>query len=570
MQDFKSFYKIVNESNVESNTLLKISNAIEQAGGEIYVVGGPIRDFILGHNPKDIDFLVRKLSLEQIQKALVQIGKPKEVGQQFGIVKANIDGEEFDFAIPRTKEERTGDKHTDFTVQVDPEAAVEDDLKRRDFTWNAMAVPLKVFINVQGYPKEKAIELLRGAVIDPNGGLEDLDKGVLKAVGNPADRFGEDHLRMLRAVQFATRMGFDISGETAEAIKSLAPELKSVSGERIFDEFKKAWTKGKADAETFVTLLWKLDIGAELFGGDFNPYIMTLSNLQDKEDKISGQFVAFFLNGGNYGIMKPDAKYIKLVETAKLIKNSQDKPYSYIGNLMEPDIKVLAEVFKEISPELHQKVEKMLTTPLRGKELAVDGPTIAKILNITDKKQFPKIGLAQKAALSAIWDGKIENNPKAINDFLVANPINEEYLKNEEYFKPKIGSVDKFSFTTEATLDIELSNIIEDFINHALSYLRLQEKPPITFVVTRRNGMTHGCFSPDSGEILVYTKNRSLADYLRTLAHELVHFHQRVTGKIELDKKYQEVGGELEDEANAVGGQIIKSFGKKMPTIYEL
>jgi len=84
---------------------------------------------------------------------------------------------------------------------------------------------------------------------------------------------------MLRAIQFATRMGFDISGDTAEAIKSLAPELKSVSGERVFEEFKKAWTKGKADAETFVTLLWKLDVGKELFGDEFNPYIMKLSGI---------------------------------------------------------------------------------------------------------------------------------------------------------------------------------------------------------------------------------------------------------------------------------------------------
>jgi len=154
MDNFKSFFKVLNESKVDISTLQKINNAITQAGGEIFVVGGPIRDFVLGHDPKDIDFLVRKLSLEQIQQTLVQIGKPKEVGQQFGIVKANIDSEEFDFAIPRTKEDRTGDKHTDFTVQVDPNASVEDDLKRRDFTWNAMAVPLSVFINVQAYPKE--------------------------------------------------------------------------------------------------------------------------------------------------------------------------------------------------------------------------------------------------------------------------------------------------------------------------------------------------------------------------------------------------------------------------------
>lgn len=564
MDNFQSFFKVLNESKVDISTLQKVNNAITQAGGEIFVVGGPIRDFVLGHDPKDIDFLVRKLSLEQIQQALVQIGKPKEVGQQFGIVKANIDNEEFDFAIPRTKEDRTGDKHTDFTVQVDPNASVEDDLKRRDFTWNAMAVPLSVFINVQGYPKEKAIELLKNAVIDPNGGLNDLESGVLKAVGDPLARFGEDHLRMLRAIQFATRMGFDISGETAEAIRSLSGELVSVSGERIFEEFKKAWTKGKADTETFITLLWKLEVGEKLFGSEFNPFIVKLPKLTKPEDKISGQMVAFFINGGNYSIMKPDAKFIKLIETAKLIKNSKDYPHSYVGNLMDQDLAVLSEVFKEIDPEIHQKVEKMRQTPMRGKELAVDGPTLAQVMGITDKRDFPKIGIAQRKVLSALWDGQISNNPGEIVEFIKNSPIKEEYFKSTPIAK------DQYSFTTEREFDESVSDIIENFIKHAISYLRLAEVPKISFVITRKGDMTHGAFNPANEEIMVYVVGRSLADFLRTLAHELVHFHQLKIGKIELNKQYQDIGGDVEDEANAVGGQIIKSYGKRVKEIYDL
>jgi tRNA nucleotidyltransferase/poly(A) polymerase len=563
MSNFKSFFKL-NESKAEMSTLLKINNAIEQAGGEIFVVGGPIRDFLMGHEPKDIDFLVRKLTLEQIQLALTPIGKPKEVGQQFGIVKAVIDGEEFDFAIPRTKEEKTGEKHTDFTVQTDPEASVEDDLKRRDFTWNAMAVPLKVFVNVQGYPKQKAIELLKGAVIDPNGGLEDLDKKELRAVGNPADRFNEDPLRMLRAIQFATRMGFDITGETAEAIKSLASDLKSVSGERIFEELKKAWTKGKADTEVLVTLLWKLGIGEELFGSEFNPFIVKLQGLTKPEEKIAGQFVAFFLNGGNFAILKPDVKYIKLLNVAKSIKSSKDYPHSFVGNTTDEELSILEQLFKEVDVSLMEKVQKMRNVPLRGKDLVVDGPTLAQIIGITDRKDFPKIGIAQKNILSAIWDGKIENNPASISEFLRTNPL------KEEFFKPNLKQPESLSFTTEMDFDENVIGIIENFIEHALSFLRLTEKPKISFLVTRKGGMTHGAFSPTNEVIMVYVKGRSLADFLRTLAHELVHFHQRKTGKIELDMQYQDVGGQIEDEANAVGGQIIKSFGKKVPAIYEL
>jgi tRNA nucleotidyltransferase/poly(A) polymerase len=563
---FKNFFNNINESRVEQNTLLKINNAIESAGGEIFVVGGTIRDFLLGHEPKDIDFLVRKLPLEEINKILSHIGKSGEVGESFGIVKCTIDGEEFDFAIPRTKEEKTGEKHTDFTVQVDPEASVEDDLKRRDFTWNAMAVPLKVYINVQGYPKEKAIELLKGALIDPNGGLSDLESHSIRAVGDPRNRFGEDPLRMLRALQFATRMGFDISGDTAEAIKELAPTLKTVPGERVFEEFKKAWTKGKADTETFVKLLWKLNIGETLFGEDFNPYIVKLPSLSG-EEKVAGQLVAFFINGGDYNSMKVDTKFCKLIETAKIIKDHESEypyPFVYIGNLVDKDLNVLSEVFKEIDSNVHIKVEKMRKVPLRGKELAVDGPTIAHLLGITDKKDFPKIGAAQKQALAALWDGKIQNTPKDLSEFISAKAI------TEEYFKSNLKTKENQSFSCEEELDEAHSAIIEEFIKHALSFLRLSEKPKIQFVTTRRNGMTHGCFTPSTDEILVYIKNRSIADYLRTLAHELVHFHQRVTGKVEPDGNYPAIGGPVEDEANAVGGQIIKSFGKKNPKVYDL
>ena len=218
--------KRLREAWENMDTLHKIQKTIEDAGGEIFVVGGPVRDKVLGKTPKDIDFLVRKLTLEQIAAAIRTIGKADEVGKAFGVVKGTVDGDVYDFAIPRTKEVKTGDSHTDFAVQTDPNASVEDDMKRRDFTWNSMAMRLRDFIAGDMH-----------AVIDPNGGMQDLKNKVLRAVGDPAARFGEDPLRMLRAIQFATRMGFDIEGETLVAIQTLKGKLKSVSGERFLEEF---------------------------------------------------------------------------------------------------------------------------------------------------------------------------------------------------------------------------------------------------------------------------------------------------------------------------------------------
>ena len=388
-----------------NQTLEKVLEVIESLGGEIFVVGGPVRDRILGHQPKDIDFLVRKLTLEQITEAIKKIGKAGEVGQAFGIVKGVVDGQEFDFAIPRTKEVKTGDAHTDFTVQTDPNASVEDDMGRRDFTWNSMSVPLRDFINGN----------ILDHIIDPNGGLNDLKNGVVNAVGNPIARFSEDPLRMIRGVVFATRLGFDITGETEEAIRKLAPKLKTVSGERIFEELKKAWTKGKADSKVLIKLLDKLHIGKTIFGNDFKPIPVTLSSLKG-DDKITGMFVAFFLRGGNFQAMKPDVINIKTLELAKNIANNQDSPHTFIGSL-KGQLPILLEVFTEIDPMIARRVKHMIELPITAKELAIKGDDIISILQIVSPKDSRKIGVVQKLMLDAIWDMTLDNDHKQLVNF---------------------------------------------------------------------------------------------------------------------------------------------------------
>jgi tRNA nucleotidyltransferase/poly(A) polymerase len=304
MTNFKKYF---NESQTSIASLVKINETISNNGGELYVVGGPVRDFLLGHEPKDIDFLVRKLTLSEIQKLLSTIGKTKEVGESFGIVKCVIEGNEYDFAIPRTKEEKTGDSHTDFNVSLDPFAPVEADLNRRDFSFNSMAVSLDIFIKCMVSPRENAIALLKQNIIDPNGGLEALEARKLKAVGNSISRFKEDPLRIMRAIQFSTRMGFEIEDGTKKAMRELSPLLKTVSGERIFEEIKKAWTKGKSDVELMIRLL--SDIGADkvLFGEAFKPEFVNLNSL-NSDERVLGYFVCFFINGGDYSILKVDNK----------------------------------------------------------------------------------------------------------------------------------------------------------------------------------------------------------------------------------------------------------------------
>ncbi len=389
--------KRLREAWENMDTLQKIQETIEAAGGEIFVVGGPVRDKVLGKTPKDIDFLVRKLTLEQIAAAIRTIGKADEVGKAFGVVKGTVDGDVYDFAIPRTKEVKTGDSHTDFTVQTDPNASVEDDMKRRDFTWNSMAMHLRDFIAGDMH-----------AVIDPNGGMQDLKNKVLRAVGDPAARFGEDPLRMLRAIQFATRMGFDIEGETLEAIQTLKGKLKSVSGERILEEFKKAWTKGNADSEVFIALLEKTGVGKLLFGADFDPQPVKLdaTSLEDSDDIAAARMVAFFLKGGNLAAMKPEAIHVKLLEVAKKIFFTDEPPFTFIGN-MKPLLPILFAVAMELDESVAEKVRKMMDAPITAKELAVGGEEIASFLGVKPGKE---IGMAQRMMLAALWEGSVKNN----------------------------------------------------------------------------------------------------------------------------------------------------------------
>jgi len=254
----------------------KIIKAIEDRGGEVFIVGGAVRDDLLGLESKDIDFLVRLLTFDEIKESISHLGKvlDQEVGGKVSMLKITIDGEEFDIAIPRTSEVSTGSGHGDFSIVMDPHASVESDLSRRDFTINALARDAK------------------GNIIDSFGGLKDIEDKLIRAVGEPEARFIEDPLRMLRALQFAVRFGFEIEEKTAKAIKNLKGLIKTISSERIFMEFEKAWTKGK-NQEAFVRMLLDFQIGTELFGSKFEPIAIEIEGTN--QEKVLSGFISLFL-----------------------------------------------------------------------------------------------------------------------------------------------------------------------------------------------------------------------------------------------------------------------------------
>jgi len=191
--------------------------------GRLYEVGGSVRDWLISPNTenKDRDYLVTGIPLERLMQLLRGYGKVDLVGKSFGVLKfMPRDGEEtHDFAIPRT-ERSTGFSHKDFDVSYDPTVPVEVDLRRRDFTVNAMA---------------RAIP--SGVIVDPYDGRADLAKKIIRMVFPQA--IEEDPLRILRGAQFAARFEFQIEGETLNAMRECAKLIDTVSPERIADEINK-------------------------------------------------------------------------------------------------------------------------------------------------------------------------------------------------------------------------------------------------------------------------------------------------------------------------------------------
>jgi tRNA nucleotidyltransferase (CCA-adding enzyme) len=191
---------------------------LEEEGYEAFLVGGCVRDFLRGIEPKDFD-----VATNANPKEVEKIFKKSIYNNKFGTVTVFTNSKEKRL---REIEVTTYREEEDYSDQRHPEKIsfvkdIEDDLKRRDFTINAMAVSFK---------KE---------IIDPFLGREDLEKKIIRAVGNPEERFSEDALRMMRAVRFACSLNFEIEEKTKKAIKKNAELLKNISSERIRDEFVK-------------------------------------------------------------------------------------------------------------------------------------------------------------------------------------------------------------------------------------------------------------------------------------------------------------------------------------------
>lgn len=195
----------------------QIINRITEAGFEAYAVGGCVRDSILGRVPDDWD-ITTSAAPEQV-KAL--FARTVDTGIQHGTVTVMLERDGFEVTTYRIDGKYEDGRHP---TEVIFTPSLEEDLKRRDFTMNALA-----------YNEESG-------VVDLFGGVRDMEAGVIRCVGEARARFGEDALRIMRAIRFAAQLGYRIEKETFEAICELAPTLRKISAERIQVELTKLVT----------------------------------------------------------------------------------------------------------------------------------------------------------------------------------------------------------------------------------------------------------------------------------------------------------------------------------------
>ncbi len=199
-------------------TVARLARAFADAGYELALVGGPVRDALLGRPVNDLDFTTNARP-DDILRVIAPLADAHwDIGREFGTIGARIAGETVEITTYRA-DSYDGETRKPDVVFGD---TLEGDLVRRDFTVNSLALRVPETV-----------------LVDPSSGVDDLISGTLRTPSTPAISFGDDPLRMLRAARFTSQLGFTVDDETREAMEQLADRIEIVSAERIRDELSK-------------------------------------------------------------------------------------------------------------------------------------------------------------------------------------------------------------------------------------------------------------------------------------------------------------------------------------------
>jgi poly(A) polymerase/tRNA nucleotidyltransferase (CCA-adding enzyme) len=473
--------------------IIFIAQTIENAGFEVFLVGGCVRDLFLNRKPKDWDFTTNALP-EDIIKLFPHTFYENDFGT-VGVVNDETEEEslkKIEITPYRLEGKYSDNRRPDEVVFA---KKLEDDLKRRDFTINSIA-----------------LNVLSGEVVDPHNGQKDLTEGVIATVGLSSDRFGEDALRILRAVRFHSQLGFILSGEVEKAIVENGHLLLNISKERIRDEFVKIIMSDRP--MDGILLLKKLNIlqfvVPDLLEADgveqnkahsFDVLTHLLKSLQHSADK--GYSLEIRLASLFHDISKPETrrwgseqkqwtfyghevlgakrtkkilqnlkfsseiveKVVKLVRWHMFFSDTEQITISavrrMIANVGKENIWDLMDVRicdrigtgrpKEDPYRLrkyHSMIEEAMRDPISVSMLKVDGKKIMEILGIPPG---PKIGYILNALLGEVLENPKLNDLDYLSDRTVALAKIEE---NELISLAEKGKTEKDDKNTEEIKDL--------------------------------------------------------------------------------------------------------------------
>ena len=364
--------------------ILKIFN---EHGFEAYFVGGCVRDYLLGESFSDIDITTNALPSE-VKKIF---HKTIDTGIQHGTVTILINNVGYEVTTFRTE----GDyKNHRAPEKVEFVSNLREDLDRRDFTINAMALDYN------------------GKLFDYHNGEIDLNSKIIRTVNNPNERFYEDALRMLRAFRFSSKLGFDIENETLAAIKKNAQLISYVSIERIVNEFRKLLA-GKGNLKSFELLL-----GSKL--NAYIPFLKEIKTIQDFTDYTFCQSL-YILSKVN-DISFDTLKYLKLSnKEVKLIKEFEKINIEFLKNTPLEIILYRYNIEDVIFVNNYYNYKK--TTVIESCILAINSfndieITSQEIIRTINKNPGPWIKSITLKLEKEILLGRLNNNKKDILDFL--------------------------------------------------------------------------------------------------------------------------------------------------------
>ena len=378
----------INNFNKKFNSAINVLEKFNEAGYEAYFVGGCVRDYLLNDEFSDIDITTNALpdEVKQIFK------KSIDTGIQHGTVTILVNGDSFEVTTFRTEDDyidhRTPEK-------VEFVSDLKEDLDRRDFTINAMALDSK------------------GKLYDYHCGEEDLRNKVIKTVNNPNERFFEDALRMLRAFRFSSKLGFEIEENTLKAIKNNAELIKFVSIERIVNEFRKLLT-GRGNKRSLELLLdSKLN--------NYIPFLDEISKIIDFSNYTFCQslYILSKINDISFEKLKElklsnkEIKQVKIYEKINKDFISNIPLEIILYNYDIEDVAFIASYFKYCDKEDIEKIK----LPIESfNDIAI---TSMEIISIIDKPAGPWIKEIIKKLEEDIILYKIDNTRKDILDFLI-------------------------------------------------------------------------------------------------------------------------------------------------------